>query len=274
MPTKLHPMTSHQREQLRLPSLDNRDLLSDDATKVFNSIYERHVWGAGEVGGEGSGIGSSLNYTAGVRQILGRFVERHSLTTMIDAPCGSFHWMPHVLRHFPQLNYHGFDAASDVIKKITDSQPHLRLAAGSGGDGSSSTHHRTIEFSTADLSQVQHAAYLVVDVHSSPLRDRLRSSSPSTHPPLLRPRRGATPGQEEPHLVRPFTPSPSFAVAGAAPRQRGPHLLPAPPPHPPLLQVQLPGGKDLIFSRDALQHLPYTYILGILRNFRQVVWDV
>ena len=153
MPTKLHPMTSHQREQLRLPSLDNRDLLSDDATKVFNSIYERHVWGAGEVGGEGSGIGSSLNYTAGVRQILGRFVERHGLTTMIDAPCGSFHWMPHVLRHFPQLNYHGYDAATDVIKKITDSQAHLRLTAGSSSSSGAPT--RTIEFTAADLSQVK-----------------------------------------------------------------------------------------------------------------------
>ena len=44
--------------------------------QVFNSIYERHEWGSGEIGGEGSGMGSSMNYTIGVRHILNGFIRR------------------------------------------------------------------------------------------------------------------------------------------------------------------------------------------------------
>lgn len=36
-----------------------------------------------------------------------------------------------------------------------------------------------------------------------------------------------------------------------------------------LSSVLLPGGRDLIFSQDALQHLSMQLIIGVLRNFKQ-----
>ena len=87
--------------------------------------------------------------------------------------------MPFVLRHFPDLSYQGFDAASTVIDKIKANKDVMKAFI------DPITNRSRITFTAADLSA-----------------------------------------------------------------------------------VPLPGGQDLIFSRDALQHLSLPLVLGILRNFK------
>jgi hypothetical protein len=83
--------------------------------EAFSLVYERGTWGAD---GEGSGAGSTIKYTSGVRAVLKQVLSNSSLgiTSMVDAPCGSFHWMPVVLSEFPGIHYTGLDITCSVIE--------------------------------------------------------------------------------------------------------------------------------------------------------------
>ena len=78
------------------------------------------MWGKG---GEGSGPGSTIDFTANARVIL-RSVVEYSINTMLDAPCGSFHSMPQFLRNVStdfkrqgkRFRYHGVEVVGSVIK--------------------------------------------------------------------------------------------------------------------------------------------------------------
>ena len=87
----------------------------DSASSTFQDIYDLAAWGAD---GQGSGTGSSMEYTVGVRNILASILSNSSLgiKRMVDAPCGSFLWMPAVLSSFPQISYTGLDVACRVIE--------------------------------------------------------------------------------------------------------------------------------------------------------------
>lgn len=57
---------------------------------VFGSIYRQHLWGDGE---SLSGAASSLTATAGVRTELPALLRELGIRSMLDIPCGDFHWM-------------------------------------------------------------------------------------------------------------------------------------------------------------------------------------
>ena len=87
----------------------------------FENIYKSHKWGQE---GAGSGSGSTINYTISVRAILRQVIDEYSIESMLDAPCGSFHWMPLFLKNLTgdfkrrrgkQFRYHGVDAVEDLI---------------------------------------------------------------------------------------------------------------------------------------------------------------
>jgi hypothetical protein len=87
-----------------------------DIASVFSSIYSSLRWG-GE--GEGSGAGSSLRATASTRSLVELLVWRHRVTRLLDAPCGSAHWIPPLLarvREFaPCFVYSGLDVVESVV---------------------------------------------------------------------------------------------------------------------------------------------------------------
>jgi hypothetical protein len=74
--------------------------------EVFANIYKHKTWS--EAGG-GSGAGSTLGYTQGVRNILSTFILEHNIKTMADVPCGSFHWMEVFLQNHTEVEYYGID---------------------------------------------------------------------------------------------------------------------------------------------------------------------
>lgn len=57
---------------------------------AFSDIYERRTWGHGE---SASGAGSSLAETEKVRAALPELFRELNVATLLDAPCGDFHWM-------------------------------------------------------------------------------------------------------------------------------------------------------------------------------------
>lgn len=57
--------------------------------ETFAGIYRRGGWG----GESKSGEGSSLEATAAIREALPRIVAEYGISSVLDAPCGDYHWM-------------------------------------------------------------------------------------------------------------------------------------------------------------------------------------
>lgn len=59
-----------------------------------------------------------MKYTTNARSILKQVLSNSSLgiLSMVDSPCGSFHWMPSVIADFPHIQYTGIDIACSVIE--------------------------------------------------------------------------------------------------------------------------------------------------------------
>lgn len=93
----------------------------------FGNIYKNKEWGTE---GGGSGSGSTLEYTAVARQILGDFIVKHDIKSMADVPCGSFHWMHSFLKNHTDIEYHGFDVVDLGLTKRFVHNPMLHFNVG------------------------------------------------------------------------------------------------------------------------------------------------
>jgi hypothetical protein len=103
-------------------------------SNAFTSIYAQHSWGKD---GEGSGPGSSLEFTRSARLIMELVVLRHKIIRFMDIPCGSSHWWPPLLqdirKRVPSFNYLGMDVVESVIansntKYANDPLTNFRVA--------------------------------------------------------------------------------------------------------------------------------------------------
>jgi len=77
----------------------------------FNRIYK-----SGGFGGENaplSGIGSTIDNTSIIRNLLPNLIIKYDAKSIIDAPCGDFNWMKEV--DLGNIHYIGVDIVDDVI---------------------------------------------------------------------------------------------------------------------------------------------------------------
>ena len=88
-------------------SFRNRGASAGD---VFTDIYHSNRWGSSE---SRSGEGSTMSQTAALRDELPRLFQRHGVATLLDIPCGDFHWMSSV--PLDGIQYTGADIVSDVV---------------------------------------------------------------------------------------------------------------------------------------------------------------
>jgi hypothetical protein len=65
---------------------------------------------------DGSGLGSTLEYTARLRQHLKTIFVDFNIKTLLDAPCGHLVWMSEVLKENPNINYIG----GEILKPMVD----------------------------------------------------------------------------------------------------------------------------------------------------------
>ena len=68
---------------------------------------------------DGSGGGSTLEYTVNLRQQLKKIFVDFNIKTLLDAPCGDMVWMDQVLKEHPKLNYIGGEILGAVVTKHT-----------------------------------------------------------------------------------------------------------------------------------------------------------
>lgn len=78
---------------------------------VFTRFYRQRTWGTSETV---SGAGSTLEITAKLRKELPELVESLEVQTMLDIPCGDFHWMKEAV--FENVHYIGADIVRELIE--------------------------------------------------------------------------------------------------------------------------------------------------------------
>lgn len=101
----LYPLSFKRRKEYR-------EMLELTSTKEkFANIYANHLWEGESL----SGTGSGLEHTKNLRDKLPKLVESYEINSIVDAPCGDFHWMRHVLPSL-NVNYIGCDIVDAVVK--------------------------------------------------------------------------------------------------------------------------------------------------------------
>lgn len=81
--------------------------------KAFQDLYLDGGW-SGTNGETVSGSGSTLEYTEGVRRLLPFVFETYGITSVVDAPCGDFHWFKEI--PLPNVDYVGVDIVPELIE--------------------------------------------------------------------------------------------------------------------------------------------------------------
>jgi hypothetical protein len=87
-------------------------LKSKTAEQVFTEVYRRNAWkGKGSV----SGPGSDVHQTRIIINELPILFNDFNISTMLDIPCGDFHWMKDV--DLSNIDYMGADIVNELIQK-------------------------------------------------------------------------------------------------------------------------------------------------------------
>jgi SAM-dependent methyltransferase len=82
--------------------------------EVFAAIYRENRWRSEE---SRSGPGSTLAATAPLRAALSAWVRANAVRSVLDIPCGDFHWMQHV--DLSGADYTGADIVPALIEQNT-----------------------------------------------------------------------------------------------------------------------------------------------------------
>jgi hypothetical protein len=98
-----YPYIRWQRSQIQRGSAEER----------FTKIYQMDYWRSRE---SRSGQGSELAHTEHLRRHLPEIFERFGIGSILDAPCGDFNWMQHVVRG-TDIRYVGDDIVRPLIEE-------------------------------------------------------------------------------------------------------------------------------------------------------------
>jgi hypothetical protein len=94
--------------------------------EVFTEIHRRNIWGYQETA---SGGGSTLHYTKKMREALPELIGDLNVRTLLDLPCGDFHWMSEV--NLPITHYIGSDIVPGMVENARNrygrSEPEFRI---------------------------------------------------------------------------------------------------------------------------------------------------
>jgi hypothetical protein len=113
-----HGLRSIINEKMTVDSLG-----TDSPEQVFTNIFKRNWWNNSE---SRSGWGAELKRTVSIRAELPEFVRRHDVQSLLDAPCGDFHWMRHV--DWPSgFRYVGADIVHDLIADNSQKYPGVEF---------------------------------------------------------------------------------------------------------------------------------------------------
>lgn len=100
--------------------------LHSDKERLFTKYYLKNSWRSAE---SRSGEGSTMAHTERLRSALPEFFSEFNIKSILDAPCGDYHWFRHVSR--PGISYIGADIVKPIIEhnQMAYSTPQTRFVA-------------------------------------------------------------------------------------------------------------------------------------------------
>jgi hypothetical protein len=84
-----------------------------DPRSQFDLIAQQNLWDSGE---SVSGLGSEMTMTEVYRGELVNLIRKRGFSSIFDAPCGDFNWMPAVLAE-TKIRYTGADIAPTLVER-------------------------------------------------------------------------------------------------------------------------------------------------------------
>ncbi|HYH44625.1 MAG TPA: hypothetical protein VEG34_03005 [Thermoanaerobaculia bacterium] len=84
-----------------------------------------------------SGVGSTLRETARLREALPGLIREEGVRSLLDIPCGDFHWMQHVALDVEDVEYTGADVVPEIV--AANQALHGKGRGGAGGGSWCST---------------------------------------------------------------------------------------------------------------------------------------
>ena len=90
----------------------------------FTKIYNDNIWLSDE---SRSGEGSELEFTQNLRTHLPRLFQTYQIKTFLDAPCGDFNWMRHVVKD-TGITYIGGDIVKEMVAKLNETDSDARVS--------------------------------------------------------------------------------------------------------------------------------------------------
>lgn len=88
--------------------------------QIFTDYFNQNFWDNSETK---SGDGSTLDYTKNLREQLPILIEQLKISSIIDAPCGDFHWFKEILLP-DNFRYIGADIVSGLIEDLNKKYNH------------------------------------------------------------------------------------------------------------------------------------------------------
>lgn len=86
-------------------------MTSDNTSEIFRKIYRERGWHSEE---SISGWGSELRNTERIIRELPGLLRQYGVSSMLDVPCGDFHWMQHV--DLSGIDYIGADIVPELVQ--------------------------------------------------------------------------------------------------------------------------------------------------------------
>ena len=109
-------MTGRIREWLK------RKFPVRNSRRIFGSIYRDREWDTGETL---SGPGSTIRYTEELRITLPALLKKWKIRSLLDAPCGDYHWMSQT--KLDGIEYTGADVVAGLIESNRQLYPDVKF---------------------------------------------------------------------------------------------------------------------------------------------------
>ncbi len=106
------PMIYKSIKKRKMKERWRQALKNHDAEWIFTRIFKDNHWGSND---SVSGHGSDAYQTQIIARAIPEVIDAFGITSMLDLPCGDFHWMQAV--DLQGVQYIGADIVEDLIKK-------------------------------------------------------------------------------------------------------------------------------------------------------------
>ena len=109
----LYKITKYPYKKFKYNKLNKKIFSTNSIEDRFTKIFKLNYWDNKE---SVSGNGSDLESTKNIRHKLPQLINQFQIASILDAPCGDFYWMKHVMKNL-KIKYLGGDIVTELINE-------------------------------------------------------------------------------------------------------------------------------------------------------------